>query len=48
MLTGRLSLMYYFSNVAIHVAKIDEESLILSGKVFQAVITLGTKDEYIY
>jgi len=29
-------------------AEIDEESLILLGKVFQAVITLGTKDEYIY
>ena len=29
-------------------AEIDEESLILLSKVFQALITLGTKDEYIY
>ena len=29
-------------------AEIDDECLILLGKVFQAVITLGTKDEYIY
>ena len=29
-------------------AEIDDEYLILLGKVFQAVITLGTKDEYIY
>jgi len=29
-------------------AEIDEECLIWLGKVFHVVITLGTKDEYIY
>ena len=29
-------------------AEMDEEYLIQLGKVFHAVITLGTKDEYIY
>jgi len=29
-------------------AEIDDECLILLGKVFHAVITLGTKDEHIY
>jgi len=29
-------------------AEIDDECLVLLGKVFHAIITLGTKDEYIY